>query len=225
MHLGIGIYSVTDAARLSGVSVQRIRRWLQGYSYRVDECVHKSPPVWKPQLPIVDGKQAVSFLDLVEIRFVDSFRKHGVSWKTIRAAARYAFEKLHSNHPFSTRQFRTDGRSIFEEAINKTGERQLLDVVKSQLAFRQILSPYLYDGLEFGPSDAVIRWCPVPGLKVIIDPKRSFGQPVLVGCGIPTITVANAFKAEGSLRRVAHWFDITTREVQDAVRFEKKFAA
>jgi hypothetical protein len=29
-----GIYSVRDAARLTGVSTGRIRRWLRGYRYR-----------------------------------------------------------------------------------------------------------------------------------------------------------------------------------------------
>ena len=44
-RLGIGIYSVPEASRLSGVASQRIRRWLRGYHYDVRGAARESAPV------------------------------------------------------------------------------------------------------------------------------------------------------------------------------------
>ena len=79
--IGVGIYTVPEAARLTGVSAARIRRWIAGYDYKVGQETHGSNPVWPSQLPVIDDRAALGFLDLMEIRFVDAFRRHGVSWK------------------------------------------------------------------------------------------------------------------------------------------------
>ncbi|HYV29140.1 MAG TPA: hypothetical protein VFA77_16520 [Candidatus Eisenbacteria bacterium] len=42
-----GIYTVRDAARLTGVSTGRIRRWLRGYRYRSRKKAYASPPLWQ----------------------------------------------------------------------------------------------------------------------------------------------------------------------------------
>jgi len=45
--LGLGVYSVPEAARLTGVSSRRIRRWLQGYSYSSGGAARASRPLWR----------------------------------------------------------------------------------------------------------------------------------------------------------------------------------
>ena len=224
-YLGVGIYSVPEAARLSGVSVGRIRRWLKGYTYAHAGDERSSPPVWQGQLPEVDGRLALGFLDLIEVRFVDAFRRRGVSWKALRLGAQRACTLFDSTHPFSTRRFKTDGRGIFTKVYDEEGEESLLDVVRNQYAFNRILSPYL-KGLEFGEDDNPLRWWPI-GMtrRVVIDPARSFGQPIVSKEGVPTVVLAKAVKAEGSIEAVGNWYDVEPRSVRDAVDFEEKLAA
>ena len=107
--IGHGIYSVADAARLTKVSRGRISRWLRGYTFRSGEESKASGPVWRSDLPPVEGQLALSFLDLIEVRFVDAFRSKGVPWKTIRSAAQNAMDFFGHDHPFSNERFRTDG--------------------------------------------------------------------------------------------------------------------
>ncbi len=52
---------------------------------------------------------ALGFLDLIEIRFVDAFRRVGVSWATLRRANERAQEMFGGSHPFCTNRFVTDG--------------------------------------------------------------------------------------------------------------------
>lgn len=222
---GVGIYSVAEASRLTGVSPGRIRRWLRGYAFTSKGFDHQSPPVWLPSLPTIGGRLALSFLDLIEVRFVDAFRKHGVSWSTIRRAEQRARDEFGTTHPFSSRRFKTDGRSIFAVVQEDHGEHALLDIVRSQYAFVRILSPYL-KGLDFSDGDQPLRWWPLGDRRrIVLDPDRSFGQPIVAGEGVPTAVLARAFETEKSVEAVAQWYDVAPRSVRDAVEFEEKIAA
>jgi uncharacterized protein (DUF433 family) len=105
------------------------------------------------------------------------------------------------------------------------GEHALLDIVRSQYAFARILSPYL-KGLEFGDDEQPLRWWPLGDRRsIVLDPDRSFGQPIVAGEGVPTAVLARAFKSEESVEAVARWYDVTPRSVRDAIEFEEKIAA
>ena len=227
--LGQGIYRVPEAARLSAVPARRIRRWLKGYEFQSHGGRRWSPKVVKGDFTGVAQTEALSFRDLIEIRFVDAFRRYGVSWPALRLAAKRAQELFDTTHPFSTRAFRTDGRTVLVE-IAKSGELQgetkLLDLCRNQFAIREVLAPYLYKGLVFSADDTVVRWWPMHGTRrIVIDPTRSFGQPIVNTGGIPTAVIFRAFRAEDSVSRVAAWFEIEERDVRDAIEFEKRLAA
>ncbi|HSS52106.1 MAG TPA: DUF433 domain-containing protein [Thermoanaerobaculia bacterium] len=219
--LGLGVYSVPEAARLTGVSSQRIRRWLQGYSYTSGDSARTSRPLWQRQIASQDSL-ILSFRDLLEVRFVDAFRRHGVTWKTIRIAAERAAEIVHDSYPFSTRRFKTDGRSIFAEILQATGDESLLDLVKSQYEFKSIVEPFLFEGLEFSALGIEpVRWWPLGmNRRVVIDPERSFGQPIVDPESVPTRILAHAFEAEKSIQAVARWYEVDPQSVRDAVDFE-----
>jgi len=100
------------------------------------------------------------FLDLMEARFVDAFRAASVPWRVIRLCAEQAREITGSDHPFSSRRFRTDGRAMFAEVVSQAGEKQLLDLAKNQLAFARVVGPSLYAGIEF-----LSTRCPLVGAR------------------------------------------------------------
>ena len=222
--LGIGLYTITEASRLTGIPPARLRRWLRGYTYRAGEVPATSEPVWRRQVPEIDGTLGLGFLDLIEARFVDAFRKASVPWPVIRRCAEHARKLIGSDHPFSSQRFRTDGRTIFAEVVDQAGERQLLDLAKSQLAFGRVIGPSLYAGIEFSARDTPGRWWPLgQKMPVVIDPARSFGQPIVNDGGIPTSTLVAAVDAEGSVAQVARLFRVKPRSVRAALRFEQRF--
>src|SRR5437016_5743884 len=126
--LNTGIYTVPDAARLSGVSTWRIRRWLKGYRFRTRKGQYHSRALWHGQHEPIDGSLALGFLDLIEIRFVDAFLKAGVSWTILRKAHERGAALFKSSHPFCTNRFVTDGREIFVDLQRETGESALLEI-------------------------------------------------------------------------------------------------
>lgn len=220
--LGVGVYSVPEAARLTKVSAPRIRRWLTAPG----EGVQGSSPLVQAQIAST-GSVILSFRDLLEVRFVDAFLRHGVTWRAIRIAAARGAEILGDSHPFSTKKFLTDGRTVFADMVQKSGEESLLDLVKSQYAFKSVVQPFLFEGIEFpSESDQPLRWWPLGrNHRVVIDPERSFGQPIVAPESVPTVVLARAVRAEGSVESVARWYEVDPRSVIDAVEFENQLAA
>jgi uncharacterized protein (DUF433 family) len=223
--IGHGIYSFGEASRLTGIPAPRIRRWLHGYDFRSKSIPRHSPPLLRQDYLAVGEGSWISFADLIEVRFLEAFRREGVSWPTIRIAAQRASELLKQDHPFSSRKFKTDGKTIMTE-IAEEGVQELLDLVRNQTAFKRIIDPYLYRGIEFGPSREAARWWHEAGhRKIVIDPQRSFGKPILAKEGLPTGVLFDAWKVAGSIEQVAWQFEVARTSVSVAVDFEQHLAA
>jgi uncharacterized protein (DUF433 family) len=236
--LGRGVYSATEGLRLLNfsrpgmapsdrVSRNTVARWLRGYEHGGDaDQTNKahSPPLWQPDFVNDDDLIEISFRDLIELRFVKAFRDIGLSLNTIRECYQRAAEEVHDARPFSTQRFRTDGKTIFLEITEGVKEGKLVDLRRRQNVFKTIVEPSLRD-LEFETS-TVARWFPLGINKrtVVIDPARSFGQPI-VSVGVPTETLANAMKVEGSIEAVAALYDVPKGDVRSAIDFERRLAA
>jgi len=223
---GIGLYTFHEAARLTKIPLRDLRRWLDGYPYRDKKGARVTvAPLWGTELDD-DTLDGISFHDLLEVRFVHAFRKHGVSLQTIRLASQRARELFETNYPFTSRQFRTDGRTIFTSAMEDTGETELLDLVKQQYAFRKIIEPSLYSGIEFGQDQAAARWYPSPRSKaIVLDPAIAFGKPIATSGAVRTSILYDAFIAEGDKNFVAKLYEVPVAAVDAAVAFEQSLAA
>lgn len=217
--VGIGTYTAPEAARLLSTPVRNLNRWLRGYTYIGAGVRRRMPPLWTSQHAEVEDHLELGFRDLIELRFVKAFVDAGVGLLAIRNCIEYARDCVEDERPFSTRRFRTDGRTIFLESIERYGDAKILDLKKRQYVFKQVIERTFKDlDIEDG---AVARWRPFHGKQsIVIDPARSFGQPIAAKFGVPTVALAEAFHAEGSEEDVARFFDVTVKVVRDAVRFE-----
>ena len=218
--VGIGLYSIPEAARLARASRTDVARWMFGHDYKAHGERRHADPVAGEQLKVDDVK-TLNFYDLLEVRLVRELRESGVSLQAIRKAALNAKQLFNSTHPFVLRRIQTDGRNIFAQAANDTGDDKLLDLVRKKYAFKKILETSLVKGVEFS-NDVASRWYPVPNSRaVVLDPLRNFGKPTIAKCGVPTWTLYQAFLAEDRDRdRTARIYDVTSRAVDHAVRFE-----
>ena len=224
-HLvGIGIYTVPEASRLTGIPVSKIRRWLAGYHYRSHDDEHRSAPLWTPEVPKFGSKVEFSFRDLMELRFVNLFLERGSSLQAIRRAIEKAVEYIGVERPLSTQRFRTDGRTIFLEIAEETGEDVLFDLKRDQYAFHRMVAPSFRD-IEF-EKGLPARWWPDTEAKgIVLDPRRSFGKPIVARHGVPTAALAGAYKVRRSFKLVGIDYDLPEKAVRDAVAFEERLAA
>ncbi len=219
--LGVGFYTAPEAARLLGMPVLNVNRWLKGYAFRKDGNENRMPPLWQPQLATITDHLEIGFRDLVELRFVKAFVDAGVGLLAIRNCLDYARQLVADDRPFSTRKFKTDGQTIFLQSIAQAqpSEPQLLDLRKRQYVFGQVVERTFKD-LDI-EDDAVARWRPYKGKEsIVIDPQRAFGQPVAAASGVPIIALAEAVDAEGSAEKVARLFEVAPSVVRDAVSYQ-----
>lgn len=219
VYSGIGIYSAVQAAAWIHASPADVRRWLVGY--------RDYAPLWKPQLPPDDGQLRLGFLDLMELRFVREFRRHGVSLQHIRAVISKARELIRTDHPLSTRRFKTDGRDILAEVAKQTGDTGLLNLRNEQWGIVAAIEPSIVADVVFSNDDTAREWWPLGrDNEIVIDPRRSFGQPIIAKYGVLTRLVARTVRAEGGdVARAAHALDVPVPMAEYALRFEQSFAA
>ncbi len=220
--VGTGLYSISEASHLTQVNTSTLRRWLEGYTFTYKGQMHSTPPRWRRQ---VQGKEnTLGFLDLMEARIIGRFSQLGVRWSTLHAASAAAQRSFQVRHPFATLRLRTDGRAIFYEVAAEASDSALAEIVHNQRVFDPIIRPLLIE-VEF-EKDLARRWWPLGKKReVVLDPKRAFGRPIVNSAAIPTAVLARAVKAEGSVARVARWYELSDKAVQDAVDFERKLAA
>jgi uncharacterized protein (DUF433 family) len=222
--VGRGLYTISEAAALTGASAQAIRRWVFGYQFRLGDRGRDMPSVWKAEIGNVDGHKVLSFLDLMEVRFIVAFRKQRVSWAAIREAATLACQMFEDSHPFTRRRFRTDGKRIFQQ-VEERPQTRLFDMNRKAWVFNEIVGPSLYSGVEF-VKDQTARWYPTwPKKTVVIDPQIGFGRPTVSRGNVPTEVLAASARAEGSASAAARWYRVAPSIVKAAIEFEERLAA
>lgn len=214
--VGIGLYTPVEAQRLIGVPAGKISRWLRGHTIKGKQY----KPLWQSQIDLDDERVYLGFRDLMEMRTAHAFMKAGVSAMMIRNAIMVARSLVDDDHPLSTTKFKTDGRSVFLEIVSTEDDPKLLNIFSKQYAFQKIIEQSLRD-VEFqGPVPA--RWWPVTRAKhIVVDPSRSFGQPIDEVTGVPTAALAAAAKAEGSIDAAAKAWQVKAVTVRRAVEFEE----
>ena len=219
--LGRGLYSPTEASRLTRVPIRRINRWTRGYWF-----VHRGKPQWSD--PIVGGGALrisdapfLDFADLIEVRCLSALRDQRIGWSAIRLASLRAKEVLETSHPFSSDRFKVVGQSILAKIKDEAGDRQLLDLVRDQWVFEQLVFDKLRKGLHYTDSDSPQWWTPLENRTVVVHPARAFGAPVVLPGGIRTRVLSGSFSAEQSYEAVARWYNVTEEAARDAVEFEE----
>lgn len=216
LGLGTGAYTLPEAGRLLGVPSSTLRHWLFGYRYDHHGPETWQQPLWTPQYGQEQEEPLLGFRDLLEARIVRGLRGKRIGLPVIRECLRFARELVGDEHPFSTQQFKTDGRRLFLDRNGAT-----IDLKLRQNVFRTIVEPSFLD-LDFDAHGAV-RWWPLGDNRaVVLDPARSFGQPIVARGGVSTARLAETVQAEGSVARAAHLFDIKPAVVRDALAFERR---
>lgn len=207
------LYSFAEADRIARVTPNTSRRWLKGYSFWYDGERRDMPPV----TPTSDTKDAVSFVDLMEVATIDKLRKKGFSFKQIRKINVTARFYLKTPRPLVTETFKVMGRDIFVDE----GFGVLLNVGRGagMQAWDEVLDPFL-DTVEY-EGEIVRRWWPLgKDVSVLVDPNFGFGLPVVDGVGVRTEIIAERYKAGDSTDEIVYDFDVTPRQIKDALEWE-----
>lgn len=215
-HIGVGLYSVADAARLLNAPKSNVYRWASA-----DEQL--LPRYFDP------SEHILTFTELMELHFIKMFRDEGVALQTIRKASHAAAERFETDYPFSAQRFDTDGKTIFATLIDEQQDREMIEELqRGQYVFGSVMRPF-FRKLEYrATNNAVSQFWP-RGKRghIVLDPLRKFGKPIAAESGIPTQAIFDAVTAGRGQPPsiVARWLGISVSAVNAAVAFERSLPA
>jgi uncharacterized protein (DUF433 family) len=208
-------YRVADAARYLGMPAVTVGAWVKGRKYKTKEGNQFSEPL----ILCPSSSSLLSLTNLVEVHVLRIIRKvHGVKLDRVRNALDYLEQQLDVSHPLATVRFKTDGVDLFVESINR-----LVNASRSgELAMRSALEGLLTQ-VEYNHVEA-IRFYPVANV-IEIDPTVSFGQPMVVGTGIPTSAIASLYNAGDEIENIAEEYNCNIDQIRSAIEFEASLLA
>lgn len=175
-------------------------------------------PVIAPASP-----RALSFTNLVELHVLRAMRKeHKISMANVRDALGTLAEHMPGPHPLATQRFLTDGSDLFIEAFGR-----LVKLSHSeQLGLHEQLKLHMAR-IECDERGLARRLYPFMGeaRDVIIDPRVSFGRPVLDGTGVPIDNLVERFNAGDTIDDLAEDYGLDQDKVRYAIRVAVQDAA
>jgi uncharacterized protein (DUF433 family) len=159
---------------------------------------------------------------LIEAQVLRALRTdHGVPVKEVRKAIQFAEQRLGIERLLLSEALRTDAGRLF---LDRYGE--LINLSASgQLAMRQVLHAHLKRVMW--DERLPVRLYPFVGesagtdMPIAIDPRISFGRPVLAKHGVSTAVISDRIDAGESVEDVAADYELTRQEVEQAVLYER----
>lgn len=200
-------YQVVEAARYSRTHPNTVARWHYGEN---------------PVLPGHERKRPLSYMELVEVAFVAFFRRMGVGMPRIRAARAYLATTFTSEYPFVEYRFLTEGFHVLMDYKEYEDPRSDFDKLimadsDGQLAWAEMLGDKF---AEFDyEQELALKWHPRGRhSKVVIDPRISFGAPIVEG--LPTWVIKGRWQAQEEIAEITDEFGVSREAVIEGLRFE-----
>jgi uncharacterized protein (DUF433 family) len=218
-------YSIPEAAHYLRLPVATLRAWAVGRPYRRADGSQFSKPVLTLPNP---GRSVLSFINLVEAHVLGAIRRrYHIPFLKVRGAVLFLTNQLKTMHPLADHEFTTDGINLFIEHVGS-----FINVTADgQLAMRELLEVYLRR-IERDPSGIPVKLFPFTRepetdepRAIVIDPHLSFGRPVLVGTGVPTVIIAERYKAGETIGELAADYGRSTSDIEEAIRCELEVSA
>ena len=210
--LGLGIYTPAEAAFYARVHTSTLKRWIHGN---------------RSGLPVVDAQLAgdpertITFLDFVQALAIRSIRRDmKISLQKIRDAVELAKDKYQVQYPFAMKHKTfVFGDEILIE-IETHGLVRMSGTLKRQHVMKAIAEPYLQD-VSFGADMLAQAYKAFEhqDRRIVMDPKKRLGQPVITGCRYTAGALWHAYRTEGSVTAAAKAYGVEQADVDLAIRY------
>ena len=212
-RLYLPTYRVGDAARYARTAAQSVTYW------------HYGGGGLGATLPgSHQRRRPLSYMELVEVAFVAFFRSIGVSLQRIRNARIYAAQNLNAEYPFIEYRWQSEGFHLlmdFAQFKDTDDFKVIIADRGGQLGWKDMMlekfAEFDYDSI--GDDHWALRWHPAGRQsKVLIDPRISFGAPIVEG--LPTWVLKGRWNAKEDVDEMTEEFGISREAVVQGLQFE-----
>jgi hypothetical protein len=209
-------YSLPEAAAFIARPTSTVRRWSLGNVRTQKGAEKRDDPLITPD-GAAGGAIPLSFLNLLELRFLASYRSR-VPLQSIRRALDYAAVELGVDRPLLTVEFKAHGKSLFL----KYADAYLNASNRGQLAWPAALDEFI-SAVDYDPDERIAyRWWPLGRDEpVIVDTLLNAGRPSTSLAGVRTRAIAARERDELSIGAIAYDVGASEDEVRAALKFER----
>lgn len=216
--VGTGAYTFHDAHVLTGIPRDKVQRWA------LDEAAatsRRQPPVTRlliPESPSLLQRGMITFRDLLELECLHLLRNVKLPMPYLRRVLRGSRVQLGDSHPLSNGAMKYNNLGVYIDRTEEGG--RLADAADKQLMF-DVMRPFLRT-LSFH-GHAPSKWHigrAYGDERPVVDPRRSFGEPIIDACSVPTLTLACYARKVGT-EKTARIFEIDAEDVRSAVTLER----
>jgi uncharacterized protein (DUF433 family) len=176
-----------------------------------------------PLLHVLDGgdrrQAATTFIALAEAWVLWALREAGVRPRRIRPALQRLEREFGREYVLTAHELATDGIDVLWDFSRSREGEGLIDAGTGQHVIREIVADYLQYlswGSDVHPHQLRLRHCEPS--KVVVDPERSFGQPIFEGARVRMADVAGMLKAGEHAAVVAEELGVGIEDVRTAAR-------
>jgi uncharacterized protein (DUF433 family) len=213
--LGVGIYSVAEAARYARVSTKLVDRWIFGTG--------PGDAVISPQ---ARQEKVITFIDFVQTMAIRAIRQvHKVPLQKIRQAVQIAEQEYGLSHPFARKHttFLAGAEISIKIGIDEQGQAEYVEASgphRRNRLLTKVVEIYLLD-LTFDDQSLASQYCAFRYGDAVVDMKPTirFGEPLVTSCGYSAQTLWEASKSEGSIEAAAKAYGVRAEEIEVACRY------
>jgi uncharacterized protein (DUF433 family) len=221
-------YTPAQVARYLRLPVATVRAWAVGQPW------HRrgSHGFFKP---VIQGQRtksglAFSFVNLVELHVLSALRRiNQLPLGKVRKSLDYLARRYPGvTHPLADLDLLTDGLDLWLEelgslvAISASGQTGIRDVLETRL--RRVEREQSGRALRLFPFTRSAASADEPRV-IVIDPRISFGSPVLSATGIPTRILEQRFTDGDSVEHLSRDYGLSRDEIEEAIRWERRVVA
>lgn len=225
----VPLYTLSEAATYLRVPRATLATWADGYEQRrhdrnVERTVSGAPII--TALPASErGHNRLPFIGIAEAYVLNAFRRSGVPLQRIRPSVDWLVEHV-GPHALASKDLYTDGAEVLWDFARQSGEdspdgefvKSLIVPRSGQYVFKEIVQHYLKQ-ISFSDDKYanLIRLPQYEHANVVLDPRRSHGQPVFGNSGVRVSDALGPLRAGESFDAVSKDYGVPVGELHDAL--------
>ena len=225
----VPLYTISEASTYLRIPRATLTTWADGYEQRRlkqrSSRVVRGAPIITAVEAQASGHPRLPFIGIAEAYVLSAFRRAGVPMQRIRPSINWLLEHV-GPHALASKDLYTDGAEVLWDFAQETGQdspegeavRNLIVPRLGQYVFKDIVQHYLqqisFDEDKYASS---IRLPQYQHANVVLDPRRSYGQPIFGNSGVKVSDAIGPLLAGENFDDVALDYGVSVSELRDAL--------
>ncbi|WP_395054597.1 DUF433 domain-containing protein [Flavobacterium sp.] len=219
IEIGLGIFTVPDIASILNLKYSKVNSLLNEYWDKRFASIYGEKYSWK-----VHNSKAVSFHTLVEFYIFFQLKEVGVPTQKILDAHSELSKLFETAFPFASSKIISKMNCVGKRIVFEISENEIINLDSTKQLNLKFIKLFAQN-LDFDKNNIANKFYPLgKSNSVIVDPEHQFGQPVIKNTNIYPQTIYNLHKAKESKKFIAESYEISLKQVNDAIDYCKSVA-